>query len=55
MHGVDEENAKRIKNEKVVKRVGGLYDERLDRTGLWVPILGGVQSLCKRSTQYFFK
>ena len=40
MYGIDEEDEKRIKNEKVFKRVGGIYDER-DRTGLWVPISGG--------------
>ena len=28
MHVMDEENEKRIKNEKVVKRVGNLYDMR---------------------------
>ena len=30
MHGVEEENTKRIKNDKVVKRVGGLHDKRVE-------------------------
>ena len=28
MHGMDEEDEKHIKNEKVIKRMGGLYDMR---------------------------
>ena len=56
MHGVDEEDLKRIKNEKVVKRVGGIYDKR-DEIGQDYGYLfwEGIQSLCKNSTQYLIK
>ena len=56
MHGVDGENTKRIIKEKAIKWVGEVYENNagVEREYEYL-FKEGLETLCKRSTQYIIK
>ena len=56
MHGIDEEDAKRIAKEKVVKRVAEIYGKKEEIEKEYAHLFKeGEGKLCGRSTQYIMK
>ena len=56
MHGIDEEDVKRIAKENVVKRVADLYENKEDIKKEYSHLFKEEEAkLCGRSTQYIVK